>query len=310
MDFIKDIDHDEMRDGFLVTSRRKKLWNVELGIYNELRRICEKYNINFFASFGTLLGAVRHGGFVPWDDDMDFMMLRPDYERFKEVARQEINYPYFLDIWYENEDVESRTIDATVGAFTRIHDERTLAVYSWLHKPDNSHQGIMIDITPLDPIPDLREYSYENVFKDVYMKQWQIIVELSQSCLERDKVLKLFSDPNFKTLIPADTLKRFALLPLKKKGEILDRYCLKFFRDSERFSFALSSITIPAKFFHDVTYLPFESTKVPAPIDYKNMLDFLYGDWHEFKITHSHMKIFSPDISYKDFFNLRNEKLN
>lgn len=62
---------------------------AELQILAEIDRICKKYNIRYFAEWGTLIGAVRHGGFVPWDDDLDIGMLREDYERFKEVAKDE-----------------------------------------------------------------------------------------------------------------------------------------------------------------------------------------------------------------------------
>ena len=130
-----------MRSGFLVKSDRKKLWNAELEIYNEFRRICEKYNLRFFAGHGTLLGAVRHGGFIPWDDDMDFAMFRPDYEKFKEVARKEIQYPYFLSIWYENEGIEECAFETALCSFIRIHDERTTAIYPDMRKP--SHQGFV-----------------------------------------------------------------------------------------------------------------------------------------------------------------------
>ena len=98
--FVDNIDRDEMRNGFLVTSHRKKLWNVEIGLLKEITRICEKHNIRWYAIGGTLLGAVRHGGFIPWDDDVDIIMLRPDYEKFKAVAEEELKYHPSFRMWY------------------------------------------------------------------------------------------------------------------------------------------------------------------------------------------------------------------
>ena len=93
-DFFK----EEELCGHLVTTQIKKLWSVQLGCLQELKRICEKYDIMFFASGGTLLGAVRHKGFIPWDDDIDVMMFYDDYVRFCEYAPKEIKSPYFFQI--------------------------------------------------------------------------------------------------------------------------------------------------------------------------------------------------------------------
>ena len=72
------------------------LWQVELDIYRKLREVCEKHQIQFFADYGTLLGAVRHQGFIPWDDDMDFTMMADQFETFCRIAPQEFRYPYFF----------------------------------------------------------------------------------------------------------------------------------------------------------------------------------------------------------------------
>ena len=83
--YIDNIDHDEMRDGFLVTSQRKKLWNVQIGLIKEFERICKKHGLRWFAIGGTLMGAARHKGFIPWDDDVDVAMLRPEYEKLRKI---------------------------------------------------------------------------------------------------------------------------------------------------------------------------------------------------------------------------------
>ena len=85
----------ETIDGYEVSSDIKKLWACELEILEEVERICNKHNIRYFADFGTLLGAVRHKGFIPWDDDLDLSMLPEDYERFVKIAPKEIRPPFF-----------------------------------------------------------------------------------------------------------------------------------------------------------------------------------------------------------------------
>ena len=90
MEFIKDLYRDEIRDGWLVKSDMKKVWQRQLEIWQEVDRICRKHKINYYADGGTLLGAARHGGFIPWDDDFDICMMRPDYNRFYEVVEEEL----------------------------------------------------------------------------------------------------------------------------------------------------------------------------------------------------------------------------
>ena len=72
----------EIRNSFYVESMMKKVWAAQLEVLNEIDRICKKHNITYFADWGTLLGTVRHKGFIPWDDDMDITMKRQDYIKF------------------------------------------------------------------------------------------------------------------------------------------------------------------------------------------------------------------------------------
>jgi len=67
----------------------KRLHNVQLQILSDFIRACEKYELSYFAVYGTAIGAVRHGGFIPWDDDIDVGMLRRDYDKFLQIFQKE-----------------------------------------------------------------------------------------------------------------------------------------------------------------------------------------------------------------------------
>ena len=123
----------------------RQLQLVELKILLEIKRICELANINYFLIGGTLLGAVRHGGFIPWDDDIDIGMLRDDYNRFLDVFPQLSNKEYTLGTY--------NTDRGHVFSFGKIRLNGTQ-----FREPRNEHildnQGIYVDIFPYDNTPD------------------------------------------------------------------------------------------------------------------------------------------------------------
>ena len=84
----------------------RKVWDVELDLFEKFKSICEKYNLTYCACSGTLLGAVRHKGFIPWDDDMDLFLPWQDYVKFMEVAPKECQYPYCFQSFLTDKDGE------------------------------------------------------------------------------------------------------------------------------------------------------------------------------------------------------------
>ncbi len=87
---------DEVREGFYVSGLMKRAWAAQLEVLYVIQSICKKHGIRYFAEWGTLLGAVRHGGFIPWDDDMDICMERNEYRRFLQVAEEELPEGYWI----------------------------------------------------------------------------------------------------------------------------------------------------------------------------------------------------------------------
>ncbi len=94
---------NEVREGFYIPGMTKRSWAVQMEVLDHVREICKKHNIKWFADCGTLLGAVRHHGFIPWDDDLDICMLKEDYDRFLSVV-DELPHEYkVLNIYKEQE---------------------------------------------------------------------------------------------------------------------------------------------------------------------------------------------------------------
>ena len=147
LDIPKEFLDEEERCGFHITKKQKEVWAVELDLLVELDRVCKKYNLKYCATGGTLLGAIRHKGFIPWDDDIDVMMLRDDYEKLCNIAPQEFKDPYFFQTEYSD--------PGSLRRHAQFRNSNTTGILSTefpLRKPIN--QGIFLDIFPQDNVID------------------------------------------------------------------------------------------------------------------------------------------------------------
>ena len=131
---------EEERCGFLVTEKRKKVWAVLLDLLLKFDEVCKKHGLVYSLYSGTMLGAVRHHGFIPWDDDVDITMPRDDYEKLLQL-NSEFNGQYFLQT--------PLTDPASGFAFAKIRNSNTTALSKKFAYQRFNH-GIYIDIIPLD----------------------------------------------------------------------------------------------------------------------------------------------------------------
>lgn len=125
--------------------------------------VCEKYNLDYFLSYGTLLGAYRHEGFIPWDDDCDIIMMREDYNKFLEILPQEINKYEFL----KKEIAITRLIGAKENYFKEFHTiyDESLGHYDFFNKTNNAHK-LFLQIGFIKPLIKLDIFTYEYIKED------------------------------------------------------------------------------------------------------------------------------------------------
>lgn len=115
-----------------------------LDILTAVAKLCDENNIRYYMIGGTMLGAVRHKGFIPWDDDIDIAMPRSDYERFLEIDPRHLPSEYTLKT-YKNSDI-------IIGCSSKVEDNRTSLSYKWTdHIKENI--GLNIDVFPIDGVP-------------------------------------------------------------------------------------------------------------------------------------------------------------
>ena len=286
MEWIRDLYVDEIRDGFLVTADRKKIWNVELELLEFLKGICQRHGIRYFAVYGTLLGAVRHRGVIPWDDDIDVGMLRPDYNKFLKVAREEIGEPYFLQNMYSDRAIQ----------FSKIRDSRTTAVEfsDW-----PIHQGIFIDIFPFDASPD-GSAEMERIYA-IQRELWMAVrtPEDVRAGLEQGAV----------TRSGEETLRRVIEMPLGERMGVFESFMEMYFGKSAKVGFfsrfmSGPDINLELEWFSSVKEMPFEMTSIPVPVGYEGFLRSRFGEEYlqmRREPTGHAGTVFSADIPYKEY---------
>lgn len=127
-----------------------ELKEIQYNILLYFKSICEKYDIKYVLGYGTLIGAIRHQGFIPWDDDIDVILLRKDYERLVEVMKNENHEYYRFCNMIHGERVH--------GPYGVMEDTRTMLKHERLNPELLKDDGVYIDIFPFDDLPnDLNE---------------------------------------------------------------------------------------------------------------------------------------------------------
>jgi len=263
----------------------------ELKILLELDRVCKSLGITYFLFSGTLLGAVRHKGFIPWDDDIDVAIIRDEYDRFIKEAPGVLDSNFFL------QTVESDPQYPYV--FAKVRNSKTTFIESDLSDLKINH-GIYIDIFPIDGAPS------NKVARSIW---WKIItfvdniVLLKSSRIEKDRrgfrfiqflgrILPLSS----KSLIHLQQ----GLCKLRKPKNA--RY-LAFTTDP---SVSLDVIIYDKNWFDDVVEVEFEGYRLPAPREYDKVLRALYKEYMvlppmEKRVSpHGSVKM-SIDTSYEEY---------
>lgn len=123
----------------------RKVQLTQLEIAKEIRRVCDENNIRYFLACGTFLGAVRHQGFIPWDDDMDIGMLRSDYEKFCRIAPQKLKPQYCLQTWYADPNYSLPFGKVVKRGTTYLESKKTRKL---------KENGFYVDIFPYDYAPE------------------------------------------------------------------------------------------------------------------------------------------------------------
>lgn len=269
----------------LTAEQLQSLKKCERDMLEEFVRICNKHGIKYFVQGGTLLGTVRHSGFIPWDDDVDVSLPRPEYEKFLKVAGDELPDYYFL----QTKDTDPEY----PNNFAKIRDSRTTFIETSARNLKINH-GAYIDVFPLDNYPDgIRAKLYELKKK---LLTWRInrafyIPEMSL----KSKIATVI------TMILFPSLKRAV-----EKREKLFTSVPPTDRVVNNSGAWLSKEIIPKQWVQNSVEMEFEGIKVNVSDKYDEWLTYVYGDYMSLppeneRVGHHYVDEFDMDKSYTEY---------
>lgn len=267
---------EEIRCGHTVTTQMKEIWAVELDLLAEFQRVCNKYGLKYYASGGTLLGAVRHKGFIPWDDDLDLEMFREDYIKLCEVAPKEFKKPYV----FQNEYTES----GSLRGFSKLRNSQTTAMYRHEKRKcyEGYDKGIFIDIFPLDSILDDPVQQEKKKKKaDKWCKAYLTSIDIYFHCQH---------NRNSKAAKIKEYLRPLLYYPCKWSKTWLHRKyeeACSFGNSTETNKVAIYCLFLQRNIHHQQDFqnsviCDFEFMEIRIPGQSEKILTEGFGDWHQF----------------------------
>lgn len=280
----------EERDGFYVEAEMKRAWAAEMEVLMEIDRVCEKHNIPYFADSGTLLGAVRHNGYIPWDDDLDIAMFRKDFLKFTRVAQTELRPPMVcLDIYHQEKWMEpfGRVVNGVGGIkLTEEHLERY----------HGCPYSVGVDIFVLDDMPST-EAAFDAAIE---LAEWPFsirsLVEARREQLEhmedgseKEELEKIWDE---KIEDQLQKLEQFCNIKIDRKKDLSNQmlkimdglYAMAGEEGSDEVvnmpytkKGRYATVGRKKEWYRETIRLPFENITIPVPIDFYKVLEKAYG---------------------------------
>lgn len=267
--------YDEVRCGFYVPTAIKQAWATQLDILSAIDRICKKYDIKYFAEWGTLLGTVRHGGFVPWDDDIDISMMRSDYERFLQVAKKELPEGFAVHN-FDSKDGHwlflARVVNTNSICFDKKHLDKfynfpyiatvDIFILDYLYEDEERERERCDEVKSIIATADAIVGS-ECVLQGAEFKlqllerKYNVVFDRSAGAIALGKALYALAEKQMGRTKPDESTRIGQIFPWVLKG----------------------SRGLPKECYESTVRLPFETTTISVPIRYHQVLSSRYGDY-------------------------------
>ncbi len=264
----------EVRDGFYISAEMKRGWAAILDILGEISAICERHDIRWWLDWGSMLGAVRHHGFTPWDDDIDISMLREDYMRFIETAPSELPPGYRVFNTFNTPDYYDSGSRVANGATVKLDNETM-----------DARRGMPyiagIDVVCIDYVSGPRDEKQKRDIKEIFDLAKPLDPDITINELRENN--DLIRSLEQKHAVTFDRNK-----PLGQQLFILmENLMMSVTEDEARAAAMVPAYSVrdsfialfPVDYYRELITLPFEFLEVPVPLHYDEMLTKIFGNY-------------------------------
>lgn len=266
---------DEIIDGFLVQEAMKRYWAAGMEILAAIDEICKRHDIRYYAEWGTLLGAIRHKGFVPWDDDIDIGMRRIDFMRFVKYAKEELPDGMFIPYTYEDPKHPSGVVNSN----------KITTDDNFLNRFHGCPYYACVDIFIMDNLPDTQEEA------ELVKYIWNVGLHLARDWDEKDEIRE-FNEEEKRNML--EFFEEGTGQKIERNGKekeqiafIVDRMGAMYYDEDTKYGAVMldflsqkeSLQMIPLELLDEIIEVPFMNLTIPVPKRYDEFLTVRYGDW-------------------------------
>ena len=248
----------------------ERLHEADMAIVKEVIKLCDDNHLAYYALGGTMLGAIRHRGFIPWDDDIDLGMPRKDYERFLEIAPERLSSHLRL--------VNYKTDSDYHYYITRIQDTQTKVMEN-RYEAEGTYTHVSIDIFPLDGSPNNKLCRRIHYLRIMVHRAMMALHYKNGIDRERKRGMAERMLIRIATLLPTDKIFN-AYRQKQQIDRILKKYPMESSEVSGNIMGAYRTVEmIPTEWYGKDAYYPFEDIQIRGIKEYDKYLTHLYGDY-------------------------------